>query len=157
MRLPELGPDPMDVYSNPVSRVETKLATIFTIKPRESVDKPGRSLSVVWDRRNPFVKDFENNYDYVVTFEKKGEQAGNHFHHSKQELFTPIIGQIKVILEDVNTKEREEITINAKDHQILYVPTNIAHTVVADSDICALLVIATFPNNQADEESYQLE
>jgi dTDP-4-dehydrorhamnose 3,5-epimerase-like enzyme len=156
MKLPKIGPDPMDIYSYPINQEKTKLATIFTIKPRESVDKPGRSLSVIWDKRNPFIKDFENNYDYVVTFEKKGEQAGNHFHHSKQELFTPITGQIRVLLENINTKEKEEIIMNAKDHQILYVPTNIAHTVVADSDICALLVIATFPNNQADEEKYQL-
>jgi dTDP-4-dehydrorhamnose 3,5-epimerase-like enzyme len=156
MNLPEIGSDPMDIYSYPVSQEKTKLATIFTIKPRESVDKPGRSLSVIWDKRHPFIKGFENNYDYVVTFEKKGEKAGNHYHHSKQELFTPVVGQIKIILENIDTKEKEEITMNSKDHQILYVPTNIAHTVVADSDICALLVIATFPNNQSDEIHYQI-
>jgi dTDP-4-dehydrorhamnose 3,5-epimerase-like enzyme len=156
MKLPPLGPDPMDIYSYPISQVKTKLSTIFTIKPRESTDKPGRSLSVIWDKRNPFIKDFKNNYDYVVTFEKKGEQAGNHYHHSKQELFTPVVGQIKVLLENIDTKEKEEIVMNAKNHQVLYVPTNIAHTVIADSNICALLVIATFPNNQADECHYEI-
>lgn len=156
MRLPELGPDKMDVYSYPVNQEKTRLATIFTIKPRESVEKPGRSLSVIWDKRNPFIEGFENNYDYVVTFENKGEKAGDHYHHSKQELFTPVAGQVKIILENINTKETEEITINSKDHKILYIPTNIAHTVISDSDICVLLVIATFPNNQADEVPYEV-
>jgi len=155
-KLPKLGPDPMDIYSYPINQKKTKLATIFQIKPREIPEKPGRSLSVVWDKRLPLIEGFENNYDYIVTFKNKGEKAGNHYHNSKQELFTPVIGQVKVILEDINTKETEEIIMDSKNHQILYVPPNIAHTVVADSDVCALLVIASFPNNLADEEPYQL-
>lgn len=154
MKLPELGSDPMDIYSQPISQEKTKLATIFFIKPRETADKPGRSLSVVWDKRLPFINGFENNYDYVVTFEKKGEKAGNHYHQEKQELFTPIIGRVKISLEDINSKETEELYIDAKDHKILYVAPHIAHTVTADSDICALLVIASFPNNHMDEFPY---
>ena len=156
INLPKLGSDPMDIYSKPISLKKTKLATIFTIKPRESADKPGRSLSVVWDKRLPLIEGFENNYDYMVTFKKKGEKAGNHYHESKQELFIPVVGQIKVLLENIGTLETEEIVINAKDHQILYVPPKIAHTTIADSDTCALLVIASFPNNLADEYSYQI-
>lgn len=156
MKLPKLGPDPMDIYSQPISQEKTKLAVIFTIKTRESIDKPGRSLSVVWDKRHPFIKGFENNYDYVVTFKGKGQKAGNHYHNSKQELFTPVVGQIKVILENIKTKEKEEIKLSSKDHKILYIPPNTAHTVVADSDVCVLLVIASFPNNLADEEHYQI-
>lgn len=154
MKLPKLGPDPMDIYSQPINQEKTKLATIFEIKPRQTADKPGRSLSVVWDKRLPLIEGFENNYDYVVTFEGKGQKAGNHYHQSKQELFTPIIGRVKISLKDINNQETEEIFIDAKDHKILYVKPNIAHTVTSESDICALLVIATFPNNQSDEFPY---
>ncbi|MCW1949681.1 MAG: FdtA/QdtA family cupin domain-containing protein [Candidatus Shapirobacteria bacterium] len=156
MKLPKIGPDPMDVYSSPISQIKTKLAIIFEIKPRQVPEKPGRSLSVIWDKRIPFIKGFQNNYDYIVSFEKLGEKAGNHYHHSKQELFVPIIGQFKIILEDINTKIREEIFLSSSDHQILYVPPQIAHVVIAESEISSLLVLATFPNNQADEEVYQL-
>jgi len=156
MKLPQIGPDPMDVYSSPVRQIKTKLATIFEIKPRQVPEKPGRSLSVIWDKRVPFVKGFQNNYDYIVSFEKSGEKAGNHYHHSKQELFVPIIGQFKIVLEDINTQVREEIFLSSNDHQIVYVPPQIAHVVVAESEICSLLVIATFPNNLSDEVSYQL-
>jgi mannose-6-phosphate isomerase-like protein (cupin superfamily) len=157
MKLPQIGPDPMDVYSLPVSQIKTKLAIIFEIKPRQVPEKPGRSLSVIWDKRIPFIKGFQNNYDYIVSFEKSDEKAGNHYHHSKQELFVPIVGQFKIILEDINTKIREEIFLKSSDHQILYIPSQVAHVVVAESEICSLLVLATFPNNHSDEEKYQLE
>jgi dTDP-4-dehydrorhamnose 3,5-epimerase-like enzyme len=157
MKLPKIGPDPMDIYSLSVSNTKTKLATIFEIKPREVPEKPGRSLSVVWDKRVPFIEGFENNYDYIVAFKKKGEKAGNHYHYSKQELFVPIVGKFKIILEDIKTKVREEIFIKNGDNQILYIPPKIAHVVIAESEICSLLVLATFPSNQSDEEKYQLE
>jgi len=157
MKLPKLGPDPMDVYSSPVCNLKTKLATIFEIKPRQFPEKPGRSLSVVWDKRTPLIKGFENNYDYIVSFGKKGEKAGNHYHHSKPELFIPVVGKFKIILEDIKTKVREEIFLKNGDNQILYIPPEIAHVVIAESKICSLLILATFPNNQSDEEKYQLE
>lgn len=153
-KLPPLGPDPMDIYSEPIEEIETKLAKIFEIKVRQSPDKPGRSLSVLWDIRSPLIPGFENNYDYLVTFDKKGERAGGHYHDVKQELFIPVVGQVRILLEDINTKEKEEITLNYKDHKILYVKPNIAHTVIADSDISSLLVIASFPNNLMDENPY---
>ena len=156
MKLPQIGPDPMDVYSSPVCSLKTKLATIFEIKPRQIPEKPGRSLSVIWDKRIPFIKGFENNYDYIVSFEKSGEKAGNHYHQSKQELFVPVVGKFKVILEDIKTKVREDIFLKNNDYQILYIPPQIAHVVVAESETCSLLVLATFPNNQSDEFSYQL-
>jgi dTDP-4-dehydrorhamnose 3,5-epimerase-like enzyme len=146
----------MDIYSKPINEVETKLSKIFEMKPRKSDDKPGRSLSVLWDVRSRLIPEFENNYDYLVTFDKKGEKAGNHYHDSKQELFIPVVGQVKILLEDTNTKEKEEFTLNSKDNKILYVKPNVAHTVVSDSDISALLVIASFPNNLMDEKPYEI-
>lgn len=156
MKLPKIGPDPMDAYSSPVCQIKTKLAIIFEIKPRQVPEKPGHSLSVIWDKRIPFIKGFQNNYDYIVSFEKSGEKAGNHYHRSKQEIFVPIIGQFKIILEDVNTKVKEEIFLSSTDHQILYIPSQVAHVVIAESEICSLLILATFPNNRSDEVFYQL-
>ena len=156
MKLPKFGLDPMDIYSQPISHFDTKLSTVFEINPRQSPDKPGRSLSVVYDQSLPIVECFENRYSYIVSFEKSGEKAGNHYHQSKQEIFVPAVGNFKIILEDINTKIREELSLKSCDHQVMYIRPGIAHTVVADSEVCSLLVLASFPNNQSDEFFYQL-
>jgi len=91
-----------------------------------------------------------------MRFSEKGNIAGNHYHKKKQEQFKSIIGKFRVILERSDTKEQEELILDAQDHNVLYIPSGIAHVVVSDSDIAALLVIATFPNNETDEFSYEI-
>lgn len=150
------GKDPMDVYSKPIGITETKLSRMFQMQAREKPEKPGRSLSVVWDARIPLIGGFENKYSYLVSFTKKGNLAGNHYHRHKQELFIPVVDDFVIILEDVETKEREELTISTKDHSVIYIPTRIAHTVVADSDTAVLLVIASSPGTEGDEFAYKL-
>jgi len=154
MKLPKFGQDPMDIYSKPINQEKTKLATIFEMKPRDIVEKPGRSLFIVWDKRLSLVDGFENNYNYIITFGGKGKKAGDHYHKSKQELLAPIIGRVKITLKDIHNNETEEIFIDAKDHKILHVAPNVFHTITAESDICSVLVTATFPGNKADEFSY---
>lgn len=156
MILPQLGSDPMDIYSQPLKQEKTKLATIFYLNPRNLPEKPGRSLSVIWDKRCPLVDGFENNYQYIVSFIKKDERAGNHYHASKQEIFIPVSGQIKVCLENPESKETEEIILNSSENKVLYIPPKIAHVAISNSDICSLLVLASFPNNLADEFPYQI-
>ena len=156
MNNPVSGKDPMDVYSKPIGVTKTKLTKIFKMKAREIPEKPGRSLVITWDKRLPLVEGFENSYSYLVTFAGKGNLAGNHYHKEKTELFTPVIGDFTIILEDIETKEREEITISTKDHPVVYIPKGIAHTVVADSDIAVLLVTASYPGTEGDEFPYKL-
>ena len=146
----------MDLYSKPISVKETKLTRIFQMQVRQKPEKPGRSLLVTWDARVPLVEGFENKYSYLVTFESKGNLAGNHYHEHKQELFSPVVGDLVVILEDIKTKERGELEISAKDHSVVYIPTRIAHTVVANSDIAVLLVTASYPGTEGDEFPYRL-
>lgn len=157
MILPPIGSDPMDIYSQPQSQEKTKLATIFHLNLRDLPEKPGRSLSVVWDKRCPLVANFENNYEYIVKFKRKSEKAGNHYHSSKQEIFIPLSGQIRVYLKNPATGESESVILNSDENKVLYVPSKIAHVAVSDSDICSLLVLATFPNNLADEFPYQID
>jgi oxalate decarboxylase/phosphoglucose isomerase-like protein (cupin superfamily) len=150
----EFGYDPMDTYSVPIKVEKTKLSKIFHMKPRELPEKPGRSLSVFWDSRASFPNDFENEYSYTVTFTEVGNKAGNHYHHKKQELFSPIIGKVKIILEDPETKRKEEIIISADEHKIVFVPPKIAHVVIAESNPAILLVIATSAGTVEDEYPY---
>lgn len=147
--------DPMDVYSKPVLIEKTKLSKTFHLKRREKKEKPGRSLSVVFDKRYPLLEDFDNNYCYFVTFYKVNDSAGNHYHKKKEELFYPIVGEMAVDLENIKTKEKEEIKLDAKEHKVLYVSKGIAHRVVAKKEGSILLVVATYPNSEEDEFPYQ--
>ncbi len=156
MNLPIFGNDPIDALSTPLNVKKTKLAQIFTMKVRENPEKPGRILSVVWDSRSPLIDGFINNHSYIVAFKEKGIVAGNHYHKVKEEIFYPITGEFTAVLEDINSRDREEIKLQTNDHLALYVPVNIAHAFRADSDIATFLVIATSPGVESDELPYKL-
>lgn len=154
MKPPKLGNDPTDFLSEPTSVIKTKLTQIFEIPIRRSAEKPGRELTVTWDERKPLIKDFSNRYSYVVNFTKRGNLAGNHYHHHKQELFTPLVGEAKIILENVDSKIREELQLHPG--QVVYIPANTAHVVISESEVMLLYVSATYPNNEQDEFPYAL-
>mgnify|MGYP001567053970 CR=1 FL=1 len=151
------GKDPDDIYSTPIGTRQTNLSKIFLMKPRENPEKPGRKLSVVWDSRVPLVEGFENNYTYTVEFANIESVAGNHYHKKKKELFYPVVGDFDVILEDIETKEKEQLTLSSKDHRVLLVNPPTAHVVIAKTHPAILLVTATYPNNKEDEFKYILK
>lgn len=68
----------------------------------------------------------------------------------------PVTGSVTVKLEDPKSKAREEYLLNATSHQAIYVRPKVAHVVIAQSESAVLLVLATHPNNEEDEFSYQL-
>lgn len=152
----KLGSDPMDIYSNPMKIIKTKLSQLFQMQVREAPEKPGRMLGVTWDSRIPLVKGFTNEYSYIVNFKLIGNAAGNHYHLKKQELLYPLIGSFKVILEDINTKEKEEFELNADLHQALYFPTKIAHVIIAQTNPAIFLITANYPASEEDEFPYEL-
>jgi dTDP-4-dehydrorhamnose 3,5-epimerase-like enzyme len=154
MRLPQFGTDPTDYLSKPINTRKTKLSRIFEIPVRKNTEKSGRKLTVVWDERNPLTKGFKNRYCYLVSFDKKNNIAGNHYHKYKTELFTPTIGSVTVLLEDTKTKIQESIIL--KINQILYIPPKIAHTVISNSTKTVLLITANYPNNKEDEFPYKI-
>lgn len=73
---------------------------------------------------------------YLVTFEKKKAVRGNHFHKTKKEWFVAVKGKLKVILENVKTKERVEFILDgdSDDYERVYVDKNIAHAFKSLSD-----------------------
>ena len=151
-------PDPMDRYSHPIETKNTKLTRIFIFERREKSEKPGRSLVVVWDERFPIIKGFIPHYSYVVKFKKAGNFAGDHYHEVKRELIIPLAGRFEILLENIKSKVWENIMIDADDSQskTVYVPPQISHTVIAQTDGAILLVLATSPNTQNDEFRYEV-
>jgi len=147
---------PLDDYSRPVSTRATRLAKVFTLRERAKREKPGRTVSVVWDERWPLVNGFVSRYCYVVRFGGRGDIAGNHYHKSKQEIYYALHGAFSVILEDVATNTREELKLEAGNNQFIYVAANIAHVVVARTGDAILLVTASRPETPEDEFPYPL-
>ena len=149
--------DPMDRYSKPTEIQETKLGKIFSLKPRENPDKPGRSLRVLFDKRFPLIEGFEPQYMYSVSFDEAGNEAGNHYHQKKSELFYVVSGNFDVYMEDPNSKEREVINLDSKEHKTFYVKAGIAHKVRANIEGSVLLVVATASNVDGDEFHYEIQ
>lgn len=156
MDLPAFGSDPIDTYSTPIKVEDTKLSKIFIMAVRENAEKPGRALAAVWDIRVPLLPQFINNYSYTVTFKYAGNIAGNHYHKIKQELLYPISGNMTVGFEDINSKIKEEIKLETDKHQVLYIPTNIAHAIRSDSETAIFLVLASRPGVESDEIPYKV-
>ena len=135
---------------------KTKLAKIFTLQARENSEKPGRSIVDVWNISKPLLKNFENNYSYIITLRDKGNIAGNHYHERKQELIYPIIGNFTVLLENIESKEREEISLKASKHQVVYCPIGIAHAIRAETKNATFLVITTSTETEGDAIYYKI-
>ena len=147
---------PISFYSKPLFTYETKLAQMFQMPVRKKAEKPNRSMVITWNAKHPLVPHFTNNYSYYVSFYKKNAAAGNHYHMVKQEIIFPIIGSVKLLLENVKTKEKEEHVLKSPKHYAVYVPTYIAHTVVAQTTRAVIIVTASTQSSEEDEISYQL-
>jgi mannose-6-phosphate isomerase-like protein (cupin superfamily) len=140
------GQDPVDVYSEPTAKRSTLFGKVFYLPRRTSAAKPNRSLAVVWDARQPLVDGFHNSYSYLVRFNHAHAVAGNHYHHEKDEIFHAVIGRFRIVLEDIETKEREEVALDSDDNMFLYVPHPVAHAIQAVTDNAVLLTLASHPN-----------
>jgi mannose-6-phosphate isomerase-like protein (cupin superfamily) len=152
----KFGYDPLDEYSKPVDVRVTNLAKVFMLNERANPEKPGRSISVVWDERLPLIDGFKNRYSYVVRFTQQHGKAGNHYHKLKQEIYYALHGQFTIVLEDIATKKREELHLSAGDGQFIYIPAMVAHVVISQTEDDALLVIASHPELSTDEFPHQV-
>ena len=146
--------DPMDQYSIPAHIEKHKLSRRFKMKPRRDPKKSGRELVVTFDDRELPNDKFKLRYSYYVRFFKKRNGAGNHYHKLKQEILIPITGRFEVVLQDIETDEREKFILSASDHDSVYIKPFIAHKVVALKEDTVLLVMASSQNSDGDEFPY---
>jgi dTDP-4-dehydrorhamnose 3,5-epimerase len=95
---------------------------------------------------------------YFVTFKKKGTIRGNHYHKRWHEWFGIIEGKVKVIIEDVRTKKREEIILSAKKDKYVRIETgpNIAHAILSLTNNATLLSYADGEWSSTDTHYYKL-
>ncbi len=69
-----------------------------------------------------------------------GESRANHFHPKAHEWFTLVNGRAQMYIEDIQTKEKLLLELDGDNPQTVYVPNNIAHSFVNNSDLPYILV-----------------
>ena len=86
-----------------------------------------------------------------ITMAQPGEWRANHYHYKTAEWFTIFKGKAKVILEDIETKERIEIIADALEPKTIFVPPGVAHIFINISEHEEMMLIA-YAENKYDPE-----
>ncbi len=95
-------------------------------------DKRGWFLKIIngLEIGNPF------SCEVYLTSAKPGESRGGHFHLKAREWFTLLQGEALLIMIDINTHEKLEISLSGTKPETIYMPPGIAHNFynVGDDD-----------------------
>lgn len=81
--------------------------------------------------------------EVYLTMGKPGQAKGGHYHPEALEWFTVIQGEAILKLEDIETHERRDIALSLDKAISVFIPNNVAHTVVNDSDKDFILLAYT--------------
>jgi mannose-6-phosphate isomerase-like protein (cupin superfamily) len=155
--------DPMDRFSlaDNITSTPGGLGYFLSFPVRALADKPGRSLFVLSDKRHLEHPCFDVAYSYVNILWNKGNQAGNHFHELKEEIFTILEGSFQISLKSLDGTKFETLVLSApKEGETsvtrLYIPIHTAHKIESLTSPAIIHVAATSPNTNADEYPFVL-
>ena len=81
--------------------------------------------------------------EVYLTMGKPGQAKGGHYHPEAVEWFTIIEGCAILKLEDMETHERMDIEMPFEKAQTVFIPNNVAHIVVNNSDKDFILLAYT--------------
>ena len=81
--------------------------------------------------------------EVYLTMGKPGQAKGGHYHPEALEWFTVIQGEAILKLEDIETHERRDIPMSLDKAISVFIPSNVAHTVVNNSDKDFILLAYT--------------
>ena len=81
--------------------------------------------------------------EVYLTMGKPGQAKGGHYHPEAAEWFTIIEGSAILKLEDMETHERMDIEMPFEKAQTVFIPNNVAHIVVNNSDKDFILLAYT--------------
>lgn len=96
--------------------------------------------------------------EVYLTMGKPGQAKGSHYHPEAVEWFTIIEGSAILKLEDMETHERRDIEMPFEKAQTVFIPNNVAHIVVNNSDKNFILLAYTDKlYNPADTIAYQID
>lgn len=109
---------------------------------------PRRLIS---DDRGWFLKVITGTEEYIpshtgevyLTMGKPGQAKGGHYHPEALEWFTVIEGEAILKIEDMDTHERRNIEMSLDKAISVFIPNNVAHVVVNNSDKDFILLAYT--------------
>lgn len=81
--------------------------------------------------------------EVYLTMGKPGQSKGGHYHPEAVEWFTIIEGSAVLKLEDMETHERRDIEMSLEKAITVFIPNNVAHAVVNNSDRDFILLAYT--------------
>lgn len=81
--------------------------------------------------------------EVYLTMGKPGQAKGGHYHPEAVEWFTIIEGSAILKLEDMETHERRDIDMSLDKAITVFIPNNVAHVVVNNSDNDFILLAYT--------------
>lgn len=81
--------------------------------------------------------------EVYLTMGKPGQAKGGHYHPEAVEWFTLIEGNAILKLEDMETHERRDIEMSLDKAITIFIPNNVAHIVVNNSNIDFILLAYT--------------
>jgi len=89
---------------------------------------------------NAFNKKFKQIYVATIL---PGKIRGNHYHKKKSEWFTIFNGKVKVVIEDIKTKEKKEIILDSSEKHLyrIFLNAGVAHAFKNISDSTVVLVV----------------
>lgn len=96
--------------------------------------------------------------EVYLTMGKPGQAKGRHYHPEAVEWFTIIEGSAILKLEDMETHERRDIEMTLDKAITVFVPNNVAHVVVNNSNKDFILLAYTDKlYDPADTIAYEIE
>lgn len=96
--------------------------------------------------------------EVYLTMGKAGQAKGGHYHPVAVEWFTIIEGSAILKLEDMETHERKYIEMSLEKAITVFIPNNVAHIVVNNSDKDFILLAYTDKlYNPADTIAYTIK
>mgnify|MGYP004689009431 CR=1 len=81
--------------------------------------------------------------EVYLTMARPGQAKGGHYHPEAVEWFTIIEGSAVLKLEDVETHETKEIELSLEKSITVFIPNNVAHVVVNNSEKNFILLAYT--------------
>lgn len=120
---------------------------VYSLKERATII----NRRLITDERGWFLKAITGTEEGIpshtgevyLTMGKPGQTKGSHYHPKAVEWFTVIEGSAILKLEDITTHERLDIEMSLEKAITVFIPNNVAHTVVNNNDKDFILLAYT--------------
>lgn len=118
----------------------SKIEKVQIINRRLIADERGWFLKAITGTEEGIP---EHTGEVYLTMGKPGQAKGGHYHPEAVEWFTVIQGSAVLKLEDMETHERRDIEMSLEKAITVFIPNNVAHIVVNNSDEDFILLAYT--------------